>query len=108
MPDNHTGTTLNDYRSRIAGLLERASRTGLEIARVFADAEASLSKENFKALYAGFGYRYSTACKLVKVGKSSRILEHEDKLGQLGVVDAWSTLHEIVKLDEPEFEKFSA
>ncbi len=96
-----------EFKSPIATLIEKVCLTGLEIAREFAQAEKCLSKKDFRVLHAHFSLSYSTARKLVKVGDSQRIRDHEQQLRHLGV-DAWSTLHEIVKLDEQDFERFSA
>jgi hypothetical protein len=41
----------------------------------------------------------------MKVGRSNRIKQYE---GKLTCIDAWSTLYELTKLDENQFEKFAA
>jgi hypothetical protein len=94
--------TLADYIRRIDPLLECACRSGIAIARELADAEASLKRKDFKALREHYHISYSTARKLVKVGRSDRIKQYEDKLA---CIDAWSTLHELVKLDETPFNQ---
>jgi hypothetical protein len=97
--------SLADYIRRIDPLLERACHSGIAIAREFADADMSLNPKDFKALRRHYHLSYSTARKLVKVGKSDRIKSIEDKLA---CIDAWSTLHELTKLDENPFEQFAA
>ena len=97
--------TLTDYIRRIDPLLECACRTGIAIAREFADAEASLNRKDFKALLDHYHFSYSTARKLVKVGGSDRIKQYE---GKLACIDAWSTLHELTKLEQNQFERFEA
>ena len=41
----------------------------------------------------------------MKVGRSERIKQYEDKLV---CIDAWSTLHELTKLNEHQFDRFKA
>ena len=97
--------TLDHYIERITRHIEGYRRSGLAIARDFADADDSLPVKEFRALAKYFHFSYSTARKLVKVGKSDRIKRYEDKLV---CIDAWSTLHEIEKLDATPFQRFEA
>ena len=97
--------TVADYIRRLTPLIESHSRSALAIARELADAEASLSKRDYRALLAHFRLSYSTACKRVNVGRSDRIKQYESKLA---CIDAWSTLHELTKLEQNQFEQFAA
>jgi hypothetical protein len=53
--------TVADYIGRLTPLIESHSRSALAIARELADAEASLSKKDYRALLAHFRLSYSTA-----------------------------------------------
>src|SRR6478609_9678523 len=97
--------TVGHYVGRITPLIANHCLSGLAIAREFADADDSLPPKEFRALAKHFHLSYSTARKLVSVGKSDRIKQYEDKLV---CIDAWSTLHEIEKLDATPFERFQA
>jgi hypothetical protein len=97
--------TVADYIRRLTPLIESHSQSALAIARELADAEASLSKKDYRVVLAHFRLSYSTACKRVKVGRSDRIKQYESKLA---CIDAWSTLHELTKLAPDQFEQFAA
>ena len=97
--------TVAHYIRRLTPLIETHDRSALAIARELDDAERSLSKKDYRALLVYFRLSYSTACKRVKVGRSERIKQYEDKLV---CIDAWSTLHELTKLNEHQFDRFKA
>jgi hypothetical protein len=70
-------------------------------------SRTSVSKKQFQALHAHFGISYSTASKLVKVGNSQRITEIEKNCAVWGWMPGRRYMR-VVKLDEADFEKFSA
>ena len=97
--------SVNEYADVISSHLLTASKSWMGIACEFADAKATLDEDAFKELLKLTRFSYSTVCKLIKIATSERIKQYEPKLAR---IDAWSTLHEIVKLDDEKFEQFAA
>lgn len=93
---------VNQHECKIRKLVESSTRSGLEIARALSNAEAELKKD-FKLLQRILPFSYSKTQKLLKIGKSTRISEYEDKLM---LIDSWSTLHTIAILTDDQFEAF--
>lgn len=101
---NETPTVTPPQMQTYANMIEREysaiNRSWLNIAELLVAAEQNTDQRTFKALIAKVPFSYSTARKLIKIAKSERISKYRDKLT---LIDAWSTLHELSKLDEPHF-----
>jgi len=97
--------TVPEYVESIKEHLTNATEAWVRVAREFADAKDALSKSDFDDLQNRTRVSYSTVCKLIKIATSERIKQNESKLA---LIDAWSTLHEIAKLDDEQFEQFAA
>lgn len=94
---------VNDYVTSIATHLKSSSKSWMGIAQDFAEAKDKLNKKEFKQLIVETRFSYSTVYKLIMIANSDRIKKYQDKLSR---ISAWSTLHEIVKLDEDKFAEF--
>jgi hypothetical protein len=92
--------SVNDYVTSITTHLKSSSNSWMSIAKDFAEAKGNLNKKEFKQLLEEIHFSRSTVYKLIKIANSKRIKRHEDKLSLIG---AWSTLHEIEKLDDEKF-----
>ena len=97
--------TVTEYADAISSHLKTASKSWMGIACEFADAKAALDEDAFNELLKLTHFSYSTVCKLVKIATNDRIKQYESKLA---LICAWSTLHEIAKLDDDKFEQFAS
>ena len=84
--------------------LSYANKSWMIIASEFAKADEQLETDEFKDLLKKTRFGYSTVRKLIKIAKSDRIKNNSKALE---LIDAWSTLHEIVKLDDEKFKELS-
>ena len=97
--------TVPEYVESINEHLTNATESWLRVAREFADAKTALSKSDFKELLKQTRFTSSTISKLIKIATSERVKKYEPKLA---LIDAWSTMHEITKLDDEQFKQFAA
>lgn len=100
-----TKRALVDFERSILNHLRDATKPWFAIAQEFLDASEQLQTSAFKELCEKVRLSYSTARKLIKVAKSSRLRNYADRLAS---IDAWSTLHEIAKLDASSFDALAA
>ena len=94
---------VKEYVYSICSNLESIHRSWMFVAFEFSMARKFLKKKDFMNVYRQTRFSYSTVCKLIKIAGSERLKDHEKELSH---IDSWSTLHEIVKLDEKQFAAF--
>ena len=96
--------SVDEYADDIKSNLASASKSWMLVARKFAEAETVFEKFKFNQLLEQTRFDYSTVCRLIKITKSKRLMQYEEKLV---LIDAWSTLHKLTTLDDKKFAEFA-
>tara|TARA_R110002096_G_scaffold432687_2_gene649922 strand:+ start:1376 stop:2023 length:648 start_codon:yes stop_codon:yes gene_type:complete len=91
------------FKTDITKLLNSSNKAWLKIADYISEASDQLGKAEMDGLFKDVRFSYSKGRKLIKIAKSQRIQQYRT---QLGLIDSWSTLHEITKLSDSEFTEF--
>jgi hypothetical protein len=103
-------TEIQDIESRVTRvkkMLNNSSVIWLQIAKEFVEAKVKLRQLGYERFVNDSGFTKSVADKLICIGKCKRLYDDQAK-EIVGVIDGWTTLYEVTKLNDSQIDDLFA